>query len=90
MNKIGIEFLMLKKDSFCQKKIQVIKFVRYNCKIILTRQYNPEEEKAATFLVKAEEELRDISEQQTFIEWAFESNINDENEKKKLEFQVSF
>jgi hypothetical protein len=49
---------------------------------------NPEEEKAAAFIVDAEEQLRDTAEKHTFIEWAYESNINDENEKKKLEFQV--
>ena len=50
--------------------------------------YNPEEEKAAAFLLEAEEELRGVTEQHTFIEWNFESNINDETEKAKLEFQV--
>lgn len=50
--------------------------------------FNPEEEKVAAFLVDAEEELRSIAEQHTFVEWSFESNINDETEKAKLEFQV--
>ena len=53
---------------------------------IASAHYNPEEEKAANFLVEAENQLRDITEQQTFIEWEFESNINDQTEKKKLEF----
>ena len=52
-------------------------------------QYNLEEERAAAFLVDAEEQLRNITEMSTFIEWAFESNINDDTEKKKLEFQVN-
>ena len=49
---------------------------------------NSEEEKAATFLEDAEEQLRMMTEKSIFIEWAYESNINDENEKKKLQFQV--
>ena len=55
---------------------------------VASANYNPEEEKAAAFLAEAEEELRSITEQHTFIEWNFESNINDETEKAKLEFQV--
>ena len=43
-------------------------------------QYNLEEERAAAFLVDAEEQLRNITEMSTFIEWAFESNINDDPE----------
>ena len=49
---------------------------------------NSEEEKASTFLEDAEEQLRMMTEKSIFIEWAYESNINDENEKKKLQFQV--
>ena len=49
---------------------------------------NSEEEKATTFLEDAEEQLRMMTEKSIFIEWAYESNINDENEKKKLQFQV--
>ena len=53
-------------------------------------QLNSEEEKATTFLEDAEEQLRMMTEKSIFIEWAYESNINDENEKKKLQFQVFF
>ena len=42
------------------------------------------------FLLEAEEELRKTTEQATFIEWAYETNITDENEQKKTEFQVWF
>ena len=31
-----------------------------------------------------------MTEKSIFIEWAYESDINDENEKKKLQFQVEF
>jgi len=51
---------------------------------------NLEEEKAGKFLEEKEELLRKTTEQHTFVEWNFESNINDETEKKKTEFQVSF
>jgi hypothetical protein len=40
------------------------------------------------FLAEAEEELRNMTEQATFIEWAYATNITDENEKKKTKFQV--
>ena len=43
-----------------------------------------------TFLVGAEEELRNITEQFQFIDWEYSTNITDENEKKKAEFQVKF
>ncbi len=50
---------------------------------------NPEEEMVAEFLLLNEEVLRNITELQTFVEWEFESNINEETEKRKTEFQAS-
>lgn len=41
-----------------------------------------------TFLVEAEEELRKTAEQSTYIDWAYKTNITEENEEKKTEFQV--
>ena len=42
------------------------------------------------FFVEVEEELRNITEQFQFIDWEYSTNITDENEKKKTEFQVEF
>jgi hypothetical protein len=53
-------------------------------------QFNPEEERVVAFLVEAEEELRNANEQFQFIDWAYSTNITDENEKKKTEFQVCY
>jgi hypothetical protein len=51
-------------------------------------KYNAEERRAADFLSTAESELQNVTVEHVFIEWDYESNINDETEKKKLEFQV--
>ena len=40
------------------------------------------------FVDRAEKELEQNTVKATFIEWAFESNITDHNEKIKLDFQV--
>ena len=40
------------------------------------------------FIERAENELEQNTIKATFIEWAYESNITDHNEKKKLDHQV--
>ena len=40
------------------------------------------------FIDRAEEELEQNTIKAVFIEWAFESNITDHNEKIKLDYQV--
>ena len=49
---------------------------------------NAEEKRAAEFLEGAESELLASTQKQTFIEWAYQSNITDHNEKVKLQYQV--
>jgi hypothetical protein len=53
-----------------------------------TASFNAEERKANRFIEKAEAELLKNTERQTFVEWAYESNITDHNEKIKLDYQV--
>ena len=50
--------------------------------------WNAEERKVSRFLARAENELMVNAEKHTFVEWAYESNITDHNEKKKLAYQV--
>ena len=40
------------------------------------------------FIDRAEKELEQNAIKATFFEWAFESNITDETEKDKLDYQV--
>ena len=50
--------------------------------------HNAEEKRAAEFIAGAEAELLESTSKQTFVEWAYASNITDHNEKAKLAFQV--
>eukprot|EP00095_Tigriopus_kingsejongensis_P010159 maker-scaffold575_size133042-snap-gene-0.38 protein:Tk10159 transcript:maker-scaffold575_size133042-snap-gene-0.38-mRNA-1 annotation:"hypothetical protein DAPPUDRAFT_304127" len=45
------------------------------------------QDKAFKFMEQAEEELRKAYQKAAFLEWEFESNITDHNEKQRLEFQ---
>ena len=47
-------------------------------------------QKAFDFVTKAEAEFKEASIKASHIEWAYATNITDANEKKKLEYQVSF
>ncbi len=47
-----------------------------------------EEDKAREFIERAEKESEEIAQQYVVISWAYNTNITDENEKKKKEFQV--
>jgi len=49
---------------------------------------NAEEERLQDFLLEAEEKFRSASEQMSFISWNYAININNETEKKKVDFQV--
>ena len=40
------------------------------------------------FIDDAEQRLLENAEKHTFVEWAYESNITDHNEKIKLRYQV--
>ena len=46
-------------------------------------------QEAFEFVAKAESELHEAGKKATKIEWAYATNITDENEKKKLENTVS-
>ena len=46
-------------------------------------------QEAFEFVAKAESELHEAGKKATQIEWAYATNITDENEKKKLENTVS-
>ena len=50
--------------------------------------HNAEEKRAAEFIARAESELLASTEKQTFVEWAYASNITDHNEREKLAYQV--
>ena len=52
-------------------------------------QRNHEEKKAATFVEAAEAKLEVILNKYTKFEWAFATNITDENEKASLAYQVT-
>jgi hypothetical protein len=49
---------------------------------------NEEEVRLQEFLAVSEEQLRNASETMAFISWNYAININNETEKKKLDFQV--
>ena len=49
---------------------------------------NYEEKKAAKFMEAAEEKLAVVLNKYTKFEWAFATNITDENEKANLAYQV--
>ena len=51
-------------------------------------QWNSEENRVAKFIDDAEQRLLENAEKHTFVEWAYESNITDHNEKIKLRYQV--
>ncbi len=48
---------------------------------------SPEEQRAAAFVTKAEEELLENARQATLVEWAYYTNITDHNEKVRLDYQ---
>lgn len=73
----------MKLISFC-----VLIGVAFGQHPIASSQYNVEEARAAEFIAKAEQELWDNAVIATEIEWAYESNITDHNEKIKLKQQV--
>ncbi len=49
--------------------------------------YNEVEAAAASFINRAENELHGLAQDHTLVEWAYESNITDHNEKVKLAFK---
>ncbi len=53
-----------------------------------TASLNAEERKVARFIERAESELWANTQKHTIVEWAYESNITDHNEKRKLDYQV--
>lgn len=55
---------------------------------LASAQWNEVETQASNFIDRAEKELHAAAIKHTFIEWNYESNITDHNEKIKLEYQV--
>ena len=44
--------------------------------------------KATKFITKAEAQMKEVAQKLTKFNWAFQTNITDENEANKLEYQV--
>ena len=51
-------------------------------------KWNSVEQKVSKFIDEAERELQEAANKQTFVEWDYATNINDENEAKRLDYQV--
>jgi uncharacterized HAD superfamily protein len=51
---------------------------------------NEEEQKALQFVTKSEAQLEKVTQNYIALEWAYESNITDYNEKRKLEYKVLY
>jgi hypothetical protein len=51
-------------------------------------QMNEEEQKALEFVTKSEGELEKVAQNFIVLAWAYDSNITDYNEKRKLDYEV--